>query len=226
MLSFSITTYLVGVEAESTGNLDTIGGFYMLLLMTISWSCIIISGIIELWILQWFGVALTFLTVGIGLIIIQKLSNIGLYSEIPTIFIAASRYSYGDKGEFSNIPFEAEIGKYNMDDIKKYTKILLKYGIALRVTEDADSITIYIRKPSNLVRTILLPGSVLFGQSWIKIRSDGHIIISVSKNAYEYLDSPGLYNELCKAISRIIDESINQYYAGDEQGALRKLGIK
>ncbi|UCE37053.1 MAG: hypothetical protein JSW00_16420 [Thermoplasmata archaeon] len=218
-------TYLVGLRAESTGNLDTIGGFYLLLLITISWSCIIIAGIIEFWFLLWFGLVLFFVGFLISLMGYRKLSNIGFYSEIPTLFMAATRLSHGDKGKFSDTPYEARIGKYSMDDIREYTKILLKYGIALRVKEDADSITIFIRKPSNLARTILLPGTTFFGQSWIKMQSDGYIIVSVSKNTYEFLEFPGPYGNLCKAIAHIINESISQYIAGDEQKALSKLGV-
>jgi hypothetical protein len=150
ILGIIIITYLVGLRAERIRNPDIIGGFYLLLLLSISWIFIMVGGIIELWILLWFGIGLIFIGFFVSLIGLNKLSYIGFYSEVPILFKTASRLSHRDKGKFPDKPYEAQIKRYCLSDLKEYAKFLLKYGIALRVAEDTDSITFYIRKPSNL----------------------------------------------------------------------------
>lgn len=75
------------------------------------------------------------------------------------------------------------------------------------------------------MKMVLIPGSGFFGQSWVKIQSDGHAKVFVSQKAYEFLDSPGSYEELCKTIAQIIDESASLYIAGNEKQALKKMGV-
>ena len=86
-------------------------------------------------------------------------------------------------------------------------------------------ILIYIRKPGNIWRMVLFPASGLFGQSWIKINSDGYLKVYISQKAYEFLDPPGSYNDFCKAIAQIIDDSISFYVAGEKKKALKIMGI-
>ena len=131
ILVFMVITYLVGVRAKITGNPDTIGGFYILLLWTISWSCILIGFELEFYILSWFGLGLFFITVIVSFIISWQLLKMGFYSDVPPILRAASRLNHGAKGRFSNKPYKAQIEKYNTNELNKYAKLLLKYGIAL-----------------------------------------------------------------------------------------------
>ncbi|UCE37235.1 MAG: hypothetical protein JSW00_17450, partial [Thermoplasmata archaeon] len=47
VMGFIVFTYLVGLQAESTGDPDAIGLFYLLLLLTTTWSCTIVGLILE-----------------------------------------------------------------------------------------------------------------------------------------------------------------------------------
>ena len=100
----------------------------------------------------------------------------------------------------------------------------MKHGFALRMVKTENSIKFFLRRPSKLMRMILVPWSGFIGQSWIKIGSGGQLTIFISKGAYDYLDSPGIYEKFCAAITTIINESAKQYLGGDERGALATLG--
>ena len=215
----------MGLRAKSTGNPDIISGFQILIFYTFAWSFMMISFIIESLILLFFGIAVLFIGVIYGFISYRKLTTVGFYSLVPTIFEAANRQTNNTKGKFIDNPYKTKIKELNNNELKTYAKFLLKNGIALRCSERQNSITIYFRRPIKLEQIILLPPLLVFDQSWIEIKNDGNITIFASKKAYEFFDFPGTYKGFCKAIANIIDESVNLYLMGDEQEALKKLGV-